>query len=194
MSNKQSKSLAEELERLAKLHAEGALTSEEFKKAKRLALSPQRLPGFSSKGIRRQSSRKLWGLPLWSIAVGPDLERGERRGHARGIFALGDVATGYFACGGVARGVFAIGGLAIGLFAIGGGAVGLLVALGGGAIGGLACGGGAMGAIAIGGSACGYYAYGASAAGIHSISSLHQDPEAVSFFQQFFPWLTGLIH
>ena len=66
----------------------------------------------------------MFGLPLWAIAIGPDWERGEMRGHARGIFALGDIATGWFAFGGLARGFFAFGGLAIGLFAFGGAAIG----------------------------------------------------------------------
>ncbi len=183
-----------ELERLAKLHAEGALTAEEFAKAKTQVLSAQRSSGFPVKGIRRQSSRELWGLPLWAIAIGPDWERGEMRGHARAIFALGDMATGWFACGGLARGIFAVGGLAIGLFALGGGAIGILIAIGGGAVGGIAFGGGAIGAIAIGGGAWGYYAFGGGAVGAHTISALHQDAEALTFFQQYFPWVIKLIH
>jgi hypothetical protein len=96
------------------------------------------LAGFPVKSIRRESPRKFFGLPLWAIAVGSDWERGEMRGHARGIFAFGDIATGWFAFGGLARGFVAFGGLAIGLFAFGGLAIGILVAVGGGTIGGLA--------------------------------------------------------
>src|SRR6266567_9009258 len=103
--------LAQELERLTKLHAEGALTEEEFTKAKNQLLSSHRFSALPSKGIRRESTRKLCGLPLWAVALGPDWERGEMRGHARAIFALGDTATGWFACGGLARGIFAVGGL-----------------------------------------------------------------------------------
>src|SRR5216683_2736667 len=112
--------LAQELEILAKLHAEGALTAEEFTKAESQILLAQQFSSFPLKGIRRQSSRKLCGLPLWAIALGPEWEKGEMRGHARAIFAVGDMATGWFACGGFARGIFAVGGLAIGLFALGG--------------------------------------------------------------------------
>lgn len=183
----------QELERLAKLRAEGALTSEEFTKAKSQLLSGQPFSTFPVKGIRRQSSHVVCGLPLWAIAVGPDWERGEMRGHARGIFAVGDIATGCFAFGGFARGIFAFGGLALGLFAFGGAALGVLVAIGGAAIGTVALGGGAIGAIAIGGGACGYYALGGGAAGAHTVSALHQDPEAVAFFQ-YFPWLKNLLH
>ena len=166
--------LAQELERLAQLHAQGALTEEEFTKAKSQLLSSQRSSALPLKGIRRESTRKLCGLPLWAIAMGPDWERGEMRGHARGIFALG--------------------GLAIGLVAIGGGAIGVLVALGGGAIGGIAFGGGAVGGIAVGGGACGYYAFGGGAVGVHTVSALQQDPAALDFFQHYFPWLMKLLH
>lgn len=186
--------LAEELERLAKLRAEGVLSEEEFTKAKGQILAGQRFSNFPFKGVRRQSSRKFCGLPLWAVAIGPDWERGEMRGHARGIFAFGDMATGWFACGGFARGIFALGGFAIGLVAFGGGAIGVLIAIGGGAIGGIAFGGGAVGAIAIGGGACGYYALGGGAVGAHTVSALHQDPEAVDFFGQYFPWLAKMFH
>src|SRR6266516_1144487 len=162
--------ISEELERLAKLHADGTLSDEEFAKAKNRLLSVPPLSGVPFKGIRRQSSRIVCGLPLWAIAIGPDLERGEMRGHARGIFALGDMATGWFAFGGLARGFFAFGGLAIGLFAFGGSGV------------------------AIGGGACGYYAFGGGAVGVHTVSPLHQDPAALDFFRQHFPWLTKLVH
>src|SRR6266550_6407736 len=177
--------IAQELERLAKLHADGMLSDEEFNKAKSRVLCAPALSGVASKGIRCQSSRTFCGLPLWAIAIGPDLERGEVRGHARAIFAVGDMATGWLACGGLARGIVAVGGLAIGLVALGGGAIGVLVALGGASIAGIAFGGGAIGAIAIGGGACGYYAFGGAAVGVHTVSALHQDPEAVSFFQHY---------
>ena len=186
--------LAQELERLTKLHAEGALSDEEFARAKSQLLSTPAFSKFAVKGIRRESPRKFFGLPLWAIAIGPDWERGEMRGHARGIFALGDMATGWFAFGGLARGFFAFGGLAIGLFAFGGAAIGIVLAIGGAALGGLAIGGGAVGGVAIGGGACGYYAFGGGAVGVHTVSPLHQDPAALDFFRQYFPWLTKLVH
>jgi len=182
--------LAQEVERLAKLHADGALTAEEFTKAKSQLLSTWAFSKFPVKGIRREAPRKLFGLPLWAVAIGPDWERGEMRGHARGIFALRDMATGWFAFGGLARGLFAFGGLAIGPFAFGGAAIGLLVAVGGAAVDGLAIGGGAVGGVAIGGGACGYDAFGGGAIGAHTVSATNQDPAALDFFQQHFPWLT----
>src|SRR5215472_163210 len=157
-----SMSLSQELERLAKLRSDGLLTPEEFDKAKKQLLSaPSQLSGIVLRGLRRQSSRTFAGLPLWSVAIGPDLERGEMRGHARGIFALGGIATGWVAFGGFARGFIAMGGLA----------VGLLVAIGGGALGGIALGGAAVGLVAIGGGAAGYYAMGGAAVGVHTVSA-----------------------
>ena len=191
-------SLAEELEKLARLRADGRLTEDEYQRAKNQVLSPQAFPfpalgGYAIQSVRRQSSTKLFGLPLWAVAFGPDPSRGEIRGHARGIFAFGDMATGWFAMGGLARGFVAFGGLAVGLFAFGGLAIGLLVAIGGGALGGIAFGGAAIGAVAVGGGAVGYYALGGGAAGVHTISALHQDPEAVEFFHRFLPWVTQLL-
>ena len=84
--------------------------------------------------VRWQSSIKFMGLPLYHIALGPDLAAGQMRGHARGIVAIGDIATGVLAIGGLAGGVVAIGGCAMGLIAVGG------------AVGYYACGGGAFGA------------------------------------------------
>lgn len=185
-------SLADELERLARLRADGRLTEEEYQKAKSQVLAPQPFPGFGGfavRSVRRQSSTELFGLPLWSVAFGPDPSRGEIRGHARGIFAFGDMATGFLAMGGLARGIVAFGGLAVGLVSFGGLSIGLLAALGGGALGGIAFGGAAIGYVAVGGGAAGYYALGGAAAGVHTVSPLHQDPEAVAFFHQFLPWV-----
>jgi hypothetical protein len=178
--------LSEELERLAKLHTDGSLTSEEFTRAKAVLLSGQM--GFRYRSVRRQSSKRFLGLPLWSIAIGPDPAAGEMRGHARGFFAFGDIATGIFAFGGLARGLAAFGGVAEGGVAVGGVAIGV-VALGGAAIGLLlAIGGGAIAPIAIGGGSFGYYAMGGGAAGAHAISSLGRDPAAVDFFGKFLPY------
>lgn len=148
--------------------------------------------GYPYRGIRKRSNRLYWGLPLYDIALGPDPERGEMRGHARGVIAIGDIATGVLALGGVARGVIAVGGLAAGLLlGIGGLSIGLL-AFGGLAIGGIALGGGAIGGIAIGGGAFGYYAAGGGAFGEHVISGMARDPEAVRFFGDWLPGFRSL--
>lgn len=137
-----------------------------------------------TRSVRRRSSYEFIGMPLYSIALGPDPAKGELRGHAKGVLAIGDLATGVVAIGGLARGVIAMGGLAFGLVAFGGLAVGGL-ALGGAAIGLAALGGGALGYIAVGGAAVGVYAAGGAAFGEHVLSAAAQDPEAVRFFSDF---------
>jgi hypothetical protein len=157
--------------------------------------SPQYVP----RGVRKRSESVYFGMPLWEVATGPDPDRGEIRGHARAIFAVGDIATGVFALGGIARGVVCLGGITLGCFTLGGVSMSLIfalggvaiapVAVGGAAIGGIAMGGAAIGGVAIGNAGVGYYAKGAAAAGRFVISAFRQDPEAVRFFAQWFPWL-----
>jgi len=79
--------------------------------------------------VRYRSSIAIGDIPLVSIALGPDPARGEWRGHAKGLVAIGDIATGVVALGGVATGGICIGGLSFGLVSLGG------LALGGGALG-----------------------------------------------------------
>jgi hypothetical protein len=151
------------------------------------------------RGVRKRSRRSLWGLPLYEIALGPDPERQEMRGHARGVFAIGDIATGFVALGGVARGGIALGGVAIGGLCFGGIALGLIAAIGGlalgtAAVGGIsiglvALGGGAVGLVAVGGATFGYYSCGGAAYGQHVLDAVHRDPEAMQFFSK---WLPGL--
>ena len=119
---------------------------------------------FRNAGKRYTSKATLFGWPVISVALGP--KDGQIRGHARGIIAVGDVATGGIAVGGIARGVVAVGGLALGLFSIGGGAIGLVTATGGMAVGGMAAGGGALGILATGGGAAGVIAQGGGALGL----------------------------
>lgn len=136
------------------------------------------------RGIRKRASWGLGDIPFYDIAVGPDLARGELRGHAKGIIAIGDLATGFLALGGLARGAIAIGGLAAGLVSFGGLSIGVLSAVGGLAIGGLALGGAAGGAVAVGGGAAGYYACGGAAVGTHVVDAIRRDPEAERFFAE----------
>lgn len=151
------------------------------------SLSPaQRRALVRAVGVRRKSEREFLGLPLYAIALGPDPERGEVRGHAKAVFAVGDIATGVVAVGGWARGVFALGGLATGLVAFGGLSVGLLAAFGGLALSALlAVGGGAIGTLAIGGASLGHYAVGGSAFGNYVVGPQHVDPEALELFESF---------
>jgi hypothetical protein len=155
------------------------------------------------RGLRMQSLGRLFGLPLLDIAIGPDAEMNEIRGHARGLFAIGDIATGVVAVGGVARGIIALGGVAIGVVAIGGLSIGFGLACAGLAIGLLAGGGVAAGIVAVGSVAAGvvacgeeafgYYAQGHFAAGAHVVSAITKDPQAVQFFNQWpiLKWFGG---
>ena len=153
----------------------------------------QRKHGAVSKCIRKQSKTTLLGLPLVSIAMGSDPEKGESHGHAKGIIAVGDIATGVLAIGGVAFGGITIGGCAIGLIAFGGFALSILLAMGGVALGMVALGGCAVGWVAVGGTAIGYYAVGGVAIGVYVIDGMRQSPEAVQFFEQFFPGLVEML-
>lgn len=130
------------------------------------------------RAIRHTSEREFLGLPWLAIAIGPDPTTGERRGHARGVVAIGDIATGVIAIGGLARGVIALGGLAVGALSFGGLAIGAL------AFGGAAIGGGAVGIVALGGAAVGHFAAGGAAAGTYVLSPFERSPEAVELFRQ----------
>ena len=88
--------------------------------------------------IEYKSARTLRGLPLVHINLGP----GKRR--ARGVLAIGNVATGLMSVGFVARGGLSLGILSLGVLSIGPLAVGLL------AVGALALGVASVGAVAIG--------------------------------------------
>ena len=139
---------------------------------------------YGGRAVRRRATWGIGNLPFWEVAVCPDPGRGEARGHAKAVVAVGDIATGFVAVGGWARGVVALGGLATGLLSLGGLSIGILAAVGGLAIGTVAFGGGAVGKVAIGGGAVGEYACGGGAAGTHVISAARQDPEAEAFFRE----------
>jgi hypothetical protein len=155
---------------------------EELEKRLRAQSSEAALRGY--RGIRKRASSGIGDLPWYDIAVGPDFERGEVRGHARGVVAIGDIASGIFALGGLARGGVTLGGLSLGLVSFGGVSVGLLAAIGGLAIGGLALGGGAAGGVAMGGGAAGYFACGGAAIGVHATSAVRRDAAAEAFFAE----------
>jgi hypothetical protein len=143
-------------------------------------------PSKLQSGFRKSSQWIVFGLPLWDIALGPNKQRGEIRGYALGIIAIGDVAKGWIAMGSIAYGGLAIGGFSFGIIAVGGVSIGL-IALAGLAIGGVALGGAAIGIVAIGGGALGYYAVGGGAFGKYVISGMEKNPEAIEFFKQWFP-------
>ncbi len=103
--------------------------------------------------VRRRSRIRVFGLPLYDVAFGPDPEKGEKAGFARGWLAFGDTAVGLVAFGGVSLGLISCGGFAFGGLAIGGLVAGFFT-LGGFALGWIACGGVALGwNLALGGFA-----------------------------------------
>jgi hypothetical protein len=119
--------------------------------------------------IRTRSKRSVFGLPLYDIAIGPDLQSGEVFGRARGFIAVGDFAVGVVALARIAIGCFTFGGISIGiLLAFGGLSVGS-VALGGAALGIVAIGGAVAGFIGIGGAALGYYGSGGAVYSVHRL-------------------------
>jgi len=100
-----------------------------------------------------KSKAEIDGVPVIHINLG----RGLRR--AKGVIAIGNVATGVVAVGGAAFGVVAVGGLGVGIVTLGGFALGVL-ALGGLSLGYIALGGVAFGYMALGGVAFGQNALG----------------------------------
>ena len=128
------------------------------------------------KTVRYASSVKLLGWPLLAIACGPDASKGEIRGWARGIVAIGDLATGLIAIGGIAGGGIAIGGVSFGGLSVGG------VSLGGIILGGVA-----IGYLAFGGVAIGHYAKGGAVIGTYVVGPNRSDPEAVRLFNSLIP-------
>ena len=91
-----------------------------------------------------KSKRTLFGLPLVHINCGPDVH------WARGIIAIGNIATGFVALGGIAAGLLSLGAVSLGL----------LLALGALSVGIIAIGGVALGWFAWGGIVCGIYSVG----------------------------------
>ena len=101
-----------------------------------------------------KSKRTLFGLPLVHINCGPGVH------WARGIIAIGDIATGFVAMGGIAAGLISLGALSLGLLlALGALSVGI-VSIGGAALGLTAWGGFAFGVLSVGGLSWGVYAAG----------------------------------
>lgn len=143
---------------------------------------------FMNLGKRYRSKATLFGWPVIDVALGP--KDGELRGRAKGIIAVGDIATGGIAVGGMARGVVAVGGVAMGLFTFGGLSIGLIAATGGGAIGGMAAGGGGAGVLATGGGAIGVVAQGGGAFGMFTRDARGVSAGAADIFSAF-SWFFG---
>lgn len=103
-----------------------------------------------------KSKRTLFGLPLVHVNIG-------RGNHwARGIIAIGSIATGLVSLGGVAAGLLSLGGVSFGL----------LLALGAVSFGSVSIGGVALGLLAWGGIALGWLAVGGVAAGVYAAGGI----------------------
>ncbi len=106
-----------------------------------------------------KSKKTFHGIPLVHVNVGFGLKK------AKGIIAIGNVATGVVSLGLVSTGVVSLGVLSAGLIGIGTIAVGLLMAFGGISVGTVAFGGIAVGVLSIGGLSIGIYSLGGCAIG-----------------------------
>ncbi len=99
-----------------------------------------------------KSKHTLFGLPLVHVNCGHGIH------WARGIVAIGDIATG----------VVAMGGIAVGLVSLGALSLGLLLALGALSVGIIAIGAAAIGLMALGAMAFGIMTLGALSIGVYS--------------------------
>jgi hypothetical protein len=153
--------------------------------------------------IRWESERQFVGKPLISIAFGPDAAAGEKYGHARGVVAIGEIASGFLAigtvlsCGVLSFGFVSLGvltfcGIGLGAVCFSGLAVGV-IAVGGVAIGVVSLGGLAIGYVGVGGLSIGYYSVGEMAIGKYIITESFQDPVAVEFLEDRLPWLMNSV-
>ncbi len=103
-------------------------------------------------GFEYKSRTMVHGVPLLHVNIGGN---GLMPRRAKGIIAIGDIATGVIALGGLSIGAVSFGGISVGALSFGGLALGILIALGGAAIAPVACGGFALGVVACGGGAIG---------------------------------------
>lgn len=149
-------------------------TSPDLSKAKAIAdyfgVSVNELVGYEEKTKEKKrfeyeykSEKLINGVPLIHIHFGMGKYR------AKGIVAIGNVASGVLSIGLFSAGLFSFGVLSLGLVSFGALALGLLLSLGGIALGGLAVGGIAVGILAVGGVALGYFSLGGLAVGVYSI-------------------------
>lgn len=106
-----------------------------------------------------KSERTLWGMPLVHINLCAN-----GLCWARGVVAIGNVATGLFSLGALSAGLFSFGAISVGLLSLGALVFGLMSA-GAVAVGLVAWGGCAVGLVSAGGAAMGQYAVGGVAVG-----------------------------
>lgn len=132
--------------------------------------SGEKAPLFDKNGLHFEyvSKTRVGGLPLVHINFGLGHYR------AKGIIAIGNVATGLLSLGFVSVGLIGWGLLSLGLLAFGMVGLGLLVGAGGVATGALAFGGVAIGVMCFGGVSVGYIAVGGCAVGQFALGGYAQ--------------------
>ena len=106
-----------------------------------------------------RSKRELWGMPLVHINLCAN-----GLCWARGVVAIGNVATGLVSVGALSAGLFSFGAISVGLLSLGALVFGLMSA-GAVAVGLIAWGGLAVGLVSAGGVVIGQYAVGGVAVG-----------------------------
>jgi hypothetical protein len=117
------------------------------------------VPFWVSRGsvFEYKSKRTFKGLPLVHINIGFGVKR------AKGILAIGNIATGVLSIGLLARGIFALGLLSLGLIGIGTLSVALLFSIGAISIGTFSLGAISIGVFTLGAVSIGVYSVGAVA-------------------------------
>jgi len=108
-----------------------------------------------------KSKKTLLGLPLVHINVGRGIKK------AKGIIAIGNIATGVISIGLIAQGGLAIGLLSLGFLGIGTLSLGLLLAIGAISIGTISIGAIAIGILTLGAVSIGMFSVGALSVASH---------------------------
>lgn len=133
-----------------RLEAKGQEAAQEHPKAKRRLHYEYR------------SKKEVKGVPLVHVNIGLGFYK------AKGILAIGNLASGVVSMGLLSMGIFSLGWLTLGVFALGILSLGVF-SFGAVAAGLAAFGGIALGGIAFGGVAIGYFASGGLAVGVYSM-------------------------
>lgn len=121
------------------------------------------LPYWAYRGLyyEYKSKRTLFGLPLVHINIGRGLKK------AKGIVAIGNIATGVVSIGMFARGLLSFGVLSLGLLSFGAFSAGLLLAVGAIALGVVSAGAVALGVFTFGALSIGMFSFGACSIASH---------------------------
>jgi transcriptional regulator with XRE-family HTH domain len=136
---------------LDSLLKEGDIESDEENKAS--------VPYWATRGMQYEykSEKTLLGLPLVHVNVGFGVKK------AKGIVAIGSIATGFISIGLISKGLLSFGLLSLGLISFGILAIGLILSIGTVALGTFSIGAIAIGIFTLGAVSLGVYSIGAVA-------------------------------